>query len=82
MVRGPLIYSHMAATVAWHRSPGYDLRRTRRDLPGLTRFAAHGGIDQRFLRYAVRNHGLVVVEEELELIPIFFAALPTTREVA
>ena len=35
---------------AWHRSPGYDLRRTRRDLPDLTRNAAHGGINQRFLR--------------------------------
>ena len=33
---------------AWHRSPGYDLRRTRRDLPDLTRNAAHGGINQRF----------------------------------
>ncbi len=33
---------------AWHRSPGYDLRRTRRDLPDLIRNAAHGGIDQRF----------------------------------
>jgi hypothetical protein len=35
---------------AWHRSPSYDLRRTRRDLPDLTRNAAHGGIDQRFLK--------------------------------
>ncbi len=34
---------------AWHRSPGYDLRRTRRDLPDLTRNAAHGGINQCFL---------------------------------
>ena len=33
---------------AWHRSPSYDLRRTRRDLPDLTRNAAHGGINQRF----------------------------------
>jgi hypothetical protein len=33
---------------AWRQSPGYDLRRTRRDLPGLTRNAAHGGINQRF----------------------------------
>ena len=38
----------MAATAAWHRSPGYDLRRTRRDLPDLTRSAAHGKINQRF----------------------------------
>ena len=35
---------------AWCQSPGYDLRRTRRDLPDLTRNAAHGGINQRFLR--------------------------------
>ncbi len=35
---------------AWHRSPSYDLRRTRRDLPDLTRNAAHGGINQRFLK--------------------------------
>ena len=34
---------------AWCQSPGYDLRRTRRDLPNLTRNAAHGGINQRFL---------------------------------
>ena len=33
---------------AWHRSPGYDLRRTRRDLPDLASNAAHGGINQRF----------------------------------
>ena len=38
------------ASTAWHRSPGYDLRRTRRDLPDLTRNAAHGGINQRFLK--------------------------------
>ena len=31
---------------AWHRSPSYDLRRTRRDLPDLTRNAVHGGINQ------------------------------------
>ena len=34
---------------AWHHSPGYDLHRTRRDLPDLTRNAVHGGINQRFL---------------------------------
>ena len=34
---------------AWLRSPSYDLRRTRRDLPDLTRNAVHGGINQRFL---------------------------------
>ncbi len=33
---------------AWCQSPSYDLRRTRRDLPDLTRNAAHGGINQRF----------------------------------
>ncbi len=33
---------------AWCQSPGYDLRRTRRDLPDLTRKAALGGINQRF----------------------------------
>ncbi len=49
-IREPLIYSHMAATAAWRQSPGYDLRRTRRDLPDLARNAAHGGINQRFLR--------------------------------
>ncbi len=32
----------------WCQRPGYDLRRTRRDLPDLTRNAAYGGIDQRF----------------------------------
>ena len=32
---------------AWHRSPGYDLHRARRDLPDLTRNATHGGINQR-----------------------------------
>ena len=36
---------------AWHRSPGYDLRRTRRDLPDLARNAAHRGINQRFLKH-------------------------------
>ena len=40
-----------ARGAAWHRSPGYDLRRTRRDLPNLTRNAAHGGINQRFPNY-------------------------------
>ncbi len=45
-----LINSHMTAPVAWHRPPGYDLRRVlRRDLPDLTRNAARGGINQRFL---------------------------------
>ena len=34
---------------AWRQSPGYDLRRTRRDLPDLARNAAHGGINRRFL---------------------------------
>ena len=34
---------------AWCQSPSYDLRRTRRDLPDLTRNATHGGINQRFL---------------------------------
>ena len=55
-IREPLIYSRMAATAAWRdemqglaRSPGCDLRRTRRDLPDLTRNAAHGGINLRFL---------------------------------
>ena len=38
---------------AWHRSPGYDLRRTRRDLPDLTRNAAHGGINQRSPRLRI-----------------------------
>ena len=60
--REPLIYSRQAPShagcgqigrslpcTAWHRSPGYDLRRTRRDLPDLTRNAAHGGINQWFL---------------------------------
>jgi hypothetical protein len=35
---------------AWCQSPSYDLRRTRRDLTDLTRNAAHGGINQRFVR--------------------------------
>ena len=43
-----LINSCMVATSAWHRSPGFDLRRTRRDLPDLTRNAAHGGVNQCF----------------------------------
>ena len=34
---------------AWHRSSSYDLRRTRRDLPDLTRNATHGGINQWLL---------------------------------
>ena len=97
MRREPLIYSHMATTVAWRdemqgvtrrqglfsltsgttrqfarqapshtgcgqigcslpctawlRSPGYDLRRTCRDLPDLTCNAAHGGINQHFPRH-------------------------------
>ena len=44
----PLINSHMVATAAWYRSPGYDLRRTRRDLPDLTRNATRGGVNKRF----------------------------------
>ena len=41
---------------AWCQSPSYDLRRTRRDLPDLTRNAVHGGINQRFLKgYSLRK---------------------------
>ncbi len=40
------------ASTAWRQSPSYDLRRTRRDLPDLTRNAVHGGINQRFLKYS------------------------------
>ena len=38
------------ASMAWCQSPGYDLRRTHHDLPDLTCNAAHGGMDQRFLK--------------------------------
>ena len=44
------------ASTAWHRSPGYDLRRTRRDLPDLTCNAVHGGINQRFLSVSTTLH--------------------------
>jgi hypothetical protein len=53
MFKEPLIYSHMVATVAWRNEMRDEIqgvtRRTRRDLPDLTRNAAHGGINQRFL---------------------------------
>ena len=45
------------ASTAWRQSPGYDLRRTRRDLPDLTRNAAHGGINQRFLKTSLPLQG-------------------------
>ena len=49
---------------AWCQSPGYDLRRTCRDLPDLTRNAAHGGINQRSLsEHSKRFRG--DAEEEL-----------------
>ena len=54
-IREPLIYSYMVATVAWHRSLGYDLCRARRDLPDLTRNATHGGVNQWFLGYIANN---------------------------
>ena len=40
---------------AWHRSPGYDLRRARRDLPDLTRFAPHGGVNQWFSKKGLKK---------------------------
>ena len=33
----------------WHRSPGYDLRRSTRDYRDLVCNAARGGVNQRFL---------------------------------
>ena len=35
----------------WHRSLGYDLRRSSRDHRNLVCNAARGGVNQRFLRF-------------------------------